>query len=62
MKTTKLSGNEQNVVNLEALIAVIRTFGPAYNPYKSWLTIPGLAELLEKGKYEINAANIAEVI
>ena len=62
MKTTKLSGNEQNVVNLDALIAVIRTFGPAYNPSKSWLTIPGLTELLEEGKYETNAANIAEVI
>jgi len=61
MKSANLSGNEQNVTNLGLLITVIRTFGPAYNPPKPSLTIPGLTELLEKGKLEINAANIAEV-
>jgi hypothetical protein len=61
MKSTNLTGNEQNVTNLGLLITVISTFGPAYNPSKSSLTIPGLTELLEKGKLEINAANIAEV-
>lgn len=62
MKSANLSGNEQNVTNLGLLITVIRTFGPTYNPPKPSLTIPGLTELLEKGKLEINAANIAEVI
>ena len=61
MKTTNLSGNEQNVTNLEVLISVIISFGPTYNPPKSSITIPGLNELLEKGKLEINALNAAEV-
>lgn len=61
MKTTNLSGNEQNVTNLEVLIAVITTFGIAYNPPKPSITIPGLNQLLEKGKLEINALNTAEV-
>lgn len=61
MKSSNLSGHEQNVTNLNVLITVINTFGPAYNPPKPSLTIPGLTELLEKGKLEINAANIAEV-
>lgn len=61
MKSSNLSGNEQNVTNLGLLITVIKTFGPTYNPPKPSLTIPGLTELLEKGKLEINAANIAEV-
>ena len=61
MKTTNQSGNEQNVTNLEVLIAVIISFGPTYNPPKSSITIPGLNELLEKGKLEINALNAAEV-
>lgn len=61
MKSANLSGNEQNVTNLGLLITVINTFGPAYNPPKPSLTIPGLTELFEKGKLEINAANIAEV-
>jgi hypothetical protein len=61
MKTTNQSGNEQNVTNLEVLIAVIITFGPTYNPPKPSITIPGLNELLEKGKLEINALNAAEV-
>lgn len=61
MKSSNLSGNEQNVTNLGLLITVIKTFGPTYNPPKPSLTIPGLTELFEKGKLEINAANIAEV-
>lgn len=61
MKTTNQAGHEQNVTNLSVLITVINTFGPAYNPPKHLLTIPGLTELLEKGKLEINAANMAEV-
>jgi len=61
MKTTNQSGNEQNVTNLEVLIAVIISFGPTYNPPKPSITIPGLNELLEKGKLEINALNAAEV-
>lgn len=61
MKSANLSGNEQNVTNLGLLITVINTFGPAYNPPKPSLTITGLTELLEKGKLEINAANISEV-
>lgn len=61
MKSSNLSGNEQNVTNLGLLITVVNTFGRTYNPPKPSLTIPGLTELLEKGKLEINAANIAEV-
>lgn len=61
MKTTNQSGHEQNVTNLNVLITVINTFGPAYNPPKPSLTIPGLTELLEKGKLEINAVNVADI-
>lgn len=61
MKSANLSGNEQNVTNLGLLITVVSTFGSAYNPPKPSLTIPGLTELFERGKLEINAANIAEV-
>lgn len=61
MKSSNLSGNEQNVTNLGLLITIIKTFGRTYNPPKPSLTIPGLTELLEKGKLEINATNIAEV-
>jgi len=61
MKTTNETGNEQNVVNFELLLTMATTFGSAYNPPKPSLTIPGLSELLEKGKLEINAVNNAEV-
>jgi hypothetical protein len=55
------SGHEQNVINFERLKAMVITFGAVYNPPKRALTIPGLTELLEKGKLEISAVNTAEV-
>ena len=61
MKTTNQSGHEQNVTNLSVLITVINTLGQAYNPPKPSLTIPGLTELLERGKLEITAVNVAEI-
>ncbi|HET7733713.1 MAG TPA: hypothetical protein VFK73_07725 [Paludibacter sp.] len=62
MKTTNESGHNQNVINFELLGTIIATFGPTYNPPKSTLAIPGLTELAEKGKLEINAVNTAEVV
>lgn len=61
MKTTNETGHEQNVVNFELQKTIVTTFGILYNPPKPSLTIPGLSELLEKGKLEINAVNMAEV-
>jgi hypothetical protein len=61
MKTTNNASHEQNVVNLEVLKTVVSTFGILYNPPKASLTIPALGDLLDKGKLEINAINIAEV-
>ena len=61
MKTNNETGHEQNVINLEVMNSLISTFGDAYNPPKQTLTIPGLTELVQKGKLEINAVNTAEV-
>ena len=61
MKTTNETGHEQNVVNLEQLLTIVTTFGSNYNPPKPSLSIPGLNELLNKGKLAINAVNNAEV-
>ena len=61
MKTNNESGHEQNVTNLELILTIISTVGEAYNPSKSTITIPGLTEILKKGKLEIVAVNKAEI-
>ena len=62
MKTTNGTSHEQNVTNFELLGTIISTFGRVYNPPKPSLTIPVMAELLQKGKLEINAVNAAEIV
>ncbi|MDD4991457.1 MAG: hypothetical protein PHR83_04410 [Paludibacter sp.] len=62
MKTTIGSGNEQNVTNLGLMLTIFPTYGEAYNPPRLALTIPGLTDLLQKGKLEIDAVNAAEIV
>jgi hypothetical protein len=62
MKTTNGTGHEQNVTNLELMLTIFSTFGAAYNPPRPALTIPGLTDLLQKGKLEIDALNAAEIV
>jgi hypothetical protein len=62
MKTTIGTGHEQNVTNLELLGTIVATFNDAYNPPRATLAIPGLTDLLQKGKLEINAVNSAEIV
>jgi len=62
MKTSNGTSNEKNVTNLELLVTIIPTFGEGYNPPKPALTIPGLTDLLQKGKLEVDAVNAAGVV
>lgn len=62
MKTNNEARHEQNVIHLEALITVITTFGTIYNPARQSLTIPGLTELLQKGKLGISTVDTAKVV
>jgi hypothetical protein len=62
MKTTIGTGHEQNVTNFELLGTIVATFNETYNPPRPTLAIPGLTDLLQKGKLEINAVNSAEIV